>query len=743
MQHGEATPDLFRRTLLLWLVVGWFGALVLPWYQVYDGFWSFIWIEDGWPLDGEYAPGILQIFMQDHLWLLPLLICIGLPIICLVWKRDDPRLANLLMGCGGLGLCWILLQGFVIGLRGWNSEALHFLLGSPGPSQEGMGYGALLVASCLLFLFTQGWSLRGGIQGDGFVTGSIGLNVLLVLLFIFYPVVKILFSALLNEDGALAPVLFLEKLASSRIWQLSCLNSSLNCGVAWNSLYLAILVGVTTTLLGLAFALLVTRTSIRGKQTLRAITLLPIITPPFVIGLAVILLFGRSGVVNNFLEWAFGVPPTRWIYGLPGVWFAQTMAFTPIAFLVLIGVVEGVSPSMEEAAQTLRANRWQTFQSVTWPLMRPGLANAFLLGFIESLADFGNPLVLGGNFDVLSTQIFFAIAGAQADQGMAAVLALVLLGFTLTAFWIQRRWLGQRSYVSVTGKGDAGIPVRLPQRVRTAIAFVCVPFGVLTLTLYGMILFGGFVETWGYKHNFTFKHYIDAFALGWSDEFGLMWEGSAWNSFWTTLQISAISAPLTAGLGLLTAWLLVRQRFAGKDVFEFITMLSFAIPGTIIGIGYILAFNVPPIEITGTGIILIVCFLFRNMPTGIRAGVAAMAQLDPSLDEASLTLGAPSSTTLRKILLPLLRPALLAALVFSFVRAMTAISAVIFLVSADYDMATSYILGRVENADYGLAIAYSSILIVVMLIAIGGIQWVVGQRQLGRRGSSPISWSGN
>ena len=743
IQRGEATPYLFRKALLLWLIVGWFGALVLPWYQAYDGFWSFIWIEDGWPLDDEYAPGILQIFMQDRWWLLPLLICIGLPIICLGLKRDDPRLANLLLGCGGFGLCWILLQGFIIGLRGWNSEAFHILLGSSGPSQEGMGYGALLVASCLLFLFTQGWSLRGGVQGDGFVTGSIGMNVLLVLLFIFYPVVKILFSALLNEEGSLAPILFVQKLTSERIWQLNCFNTGLSCGVAWNSLYLAILVGITTTLLGLAFALLLTRTSTPGKKTFRAITLLPIITPPFVIGLGIILLFGRSGVVSSLLDWAFGIPPSRWIYGLPGVWFAQTMAFTPIAFLVLIGVVEGVSPSMEEAAQTLRANRWQTFQTVTWPLMKPGLANAFLLGFIESLADFGNPLVLGGNFDVLSTQIFFAIAGAQADQGMAAVLALVLLGFTLTAFWIQRKWLGQRSYVSVTGKGDAGIPVQLPKRVNTAIAFVCVPFGVLTLTLYGMILFGGFVETWGYKHNFTLKHYIDAFALGWSDEFGLMWEGTAWNSFWTTLQISAISAPLTAGLGLLTAWLLVRQRFAGKDVFEFITMLSFAIPGTIIGIGYILAFNVPPIEITGTGIILIVCFLFRNMPTGIRAGVAAMTQLDPSLDEASLTLGAPSSTTLRKILLPLLRPALLAALVFSFVRAMTAISAVIFLVSADFDMATSYILGRVENADYGLAIAYSSVLIVVMLIAIGGIQWVVGQRQLGRRGSSPISWSGN
>ena len=168
-------------------------------------------------------------------------------------------------------------------------------------------------------------------------------------------------------------------------------------------------------------------------------------------------------------------------------------------------------------------------------------------------------------------------------------------------------------------------------------------------------------------------------------------------------------------------------------------MLSFAVPGTVIGVGYILAFNIPPIEITGTGVILVVCFIFRNMPTGIRAGIASMSQLDPSLDEASLTLGARSFTTLRKILLPLLRPALIAALVFSFVTAMTAMSAVIFLVSADYDMATSYILGRVEFGDYGLAIAYSSVLIIVMLGAIGLIQLVVGKRELGRRDTESIA----
>src|SRR4029434_4925344 len=148
--------------------------------------------------------------------------------------------------------------------------------------------------------------------------------------------------------------------------------------------------------------------------------------------------------------------PTRWIYGLPGVWLAQVLAFTPIAFLVLIGVVEGISPSMEEAAQTLRADRWRTFTTVSLPLMRPGLANAFLLGFIESLADFGNPLVLGGNYPVLSVSLFSAIVGAQHDRARAAVLSIVLLAFTLGAFYAQRRWLGRPSYATRTRHGHSG-----------------------------------------------------------------------------------------------------------------------------------------------------------------------------------------------------------------------------------------------------------------------------------------------
>ncbi len=734
------------RTILIWLAVGMAGYVVLPWYVIEDGFWSFLWLVDGWPLDGDYAPGILQSTLHGKLWLAPVAVPLLAPLAVLGRERSDPVLARVLIATGVAGLAYLLLQGFAIGIQGWQFAWAETMFGPLGDRQFGMGYGALLVSATFLFLLTQGLAARGAVGGDGFVVGAIGLIIALVAAFIFFPVTQILTSALRDDSGVYSPGVFFDKFTDRSIWGIDCVFGALTCGAAWNSFLLAISTAAGTTLLGLAFALIATRTGFRAKRLLRMLTVLPIVTPPFVIGLAVILLFGRSGAVTHFLDWSLGIEPSRWIYGLPGIWFAQMLAFTPIAFLVLIGVVEGVSPSMEEAAQTLRADSWKTFTTVSLPLMRPGLANAFLIGFIESMADFGNPLVLGGNYDVLSTEIFFAIVGAQNDQGRAAVLALVLLGFTLTAFYAQRRWLGRKSYATMTGKGDSGIPVKLPLRLRWLAFGTALPWALLTGIIYCMIMFGGFVETWGRNHSFTLRHYIEAFSIATAADGGWLWTGAAWNSFWTTLTIATVAAPFTAGIGLLTAYLLVRQQFAGKNAFEFGTMLSFAIPGTVIGVSYILAFNVPPIELTGTGAILVLCFVFRNMPVGVRAGIAAMSQVDRSLDEASLTLGAGSFTTIRRVILPLMRPAIVAALVFSFVRAMTAISAVIFLVSANYDMATSYIIGRVENGDYGLAISYSSVLILVMITAITLVQLLVGKRRVHRRtgiGATPSALEGS
>ena len=719
------------------MAVGWVGFLILPWYVIEDGFWSLEWITDGYPFDLDYAPAILQITQGKAGWLAPVAFFLLLPVITLGRGRSDTLTSTALFVAGIGGFVWVMGQGFTIGISGWRYEWLDASFGLLETRQYGMGYGALLVCAAFLFMTTQAVASRGVMGGDIFVTGAIGMVVCVVGVFVFFPVSGILLSAVTDQSGAFSLPTFIDKFTDSKIWGLGCFSGRLSCGAAWNSLFLAILVGFGTTTLGLAFALAVTRSGIRATRLLRALTILPIITPPFVIGLAIILLFGVSGGATKLMAHLFDIPESRWIYGLPGVWLAQMLAFTPIAFLVLIGVVDGVSPSLEEAAQTLRADSWKTYTTVSLPLMKPGLANAFLLGFIESMADFGNPLVLGGNYEVLSTEIFFAIVGAQNDQGMAAVLALVLLSFTLSAFFVQRFWLGRSSYTTVTGKGDAGQHVMMPRRIRWPVYGGCSLWLILTLTIYAMIAFGGIVHTWGLDHSFTLRHYVNAFGIEFG-EHGLQWTGTAWNSFWTTVTIAGVAAPLTASIGLLTAYLLARQQFAGKNIFEFGTMLSFAIPGTVIGVSYILAFNIPPFELTGTAAILVLCFIFRNMPVGVRAGIAAMTQIDRSLDEASLTLGARSSYSIRKVILPLIRPAILGALVYSFVRAMTAISAVIFLVSAEYDMATSYIIGRVENNDYGLAIAYSTVMIFVMLAAVLVLQLLVGERRIRRQPSKPV-----
>lgn len=706
-----------KRTLRGWIAAGALALALLPWYQQEAGFFAGRWIGADWSATMSAAPALWLLLQHgtEALWpLFGLLLLAGAATLVALPRRTHGLLT---LSCGVLGLAYLAALAF---RPAW--------LGVEAP--PGLGYGALLVAASFLFLLTGGAALLGACRGDPFVTGMIGAVIALIALFVVMPVGHVLASAFIDASHQLNVAALWTRLSDSRIWSVNCLAGG-RCGVAWNTLYLGAMSATFCTALGLCFALVVTRTDFRAKRALRALTLLPIITPPFVIGLALILLLGRNGALTTFVANAFGVVPGRWVYGFFGVWLSQVLAYTPIAFMVLIGVVEGVNPAVEEASQTLGASRWQTLWRVSLPLMKPGLANAFLVTFIESMADFGNPMVLGGSYSVLSTEIYFAIVGAQNDEGRAASLGLILLCFSIAAFLLQRRWLGRKSYATVTGKADNGQHAALSPGFARFITGVVVVWTSFTLVIYGMVLSGGFVKQWGRDNSFTLRHYANAFGIDLGSN-GIHWTGTAWSSFFTSMSIAGIAAPLTAALGMTTAWLLVRQKFALKSAFEFGTMMCFAVPGTVIGVSYILAFNVPPIELTGTGLILILCFVFRNMPTGLRGGVAAMSQLDKSLDEASTMLRANSFTTARRIIFPLLKPAITTALVYSFVRSITSISAVIFLVSAKYDMATSYIIGLVENGQYGTAIAYSSMLIVVMLGCVLGVQKLVGQRRLRR-----------
>ena len=575
-----------------------------------------------------------------------------------------------------------------------------------------LGYAVMGLALALIALSTLALARLKVLQGDKFIIASLLLIILLIALFIVFPTIAIFKAMFYDESGAFVPGQVLDILGRSYIVR-----------VIGNSLMLSGFVGLMSTLFGLAFALYTTRIARRTAFVGKIFSILPIVTPPFVVGLGVTLMLGRSGYVTEWLM-HLGFTNTNWLYGFNGIAIAQILAFTPLAFMILDGALKSIHPSIEEASYTLRANRYQTFFQIIFPLLRPALANAFLLVFIQSLADFSNPLVLGGSFDVIATQIYFYIAGSQLDYASASTLGTILLLFSLGIFIVQYLWIGNRSYITVSGKSYRGEVQELPRGLKNAITALLAVWVVFNIVLYGSIFYGSFTVNWGVDYTLTTKNYAMLFGQGLND--------GAWPSLINTLIYAGIAAVLTALLGLLIAYIVVRKQFRGKKALEFLTMLCFAIPGTAAGVSYILAFNNAPLYLTGTGIIVIISMVMRDLPVGMRAAIAGLGQLDKSLDEASLSLKGSSFKTIIYIILPLLKPALLSALVTSFVKAMTTVSAIIFLVTADTRVATAYILNRVEDGEYGIAIAYGSILIVVMMSIILFFDWIIGDTRIAR-----------
>jgi iron(III) transport system permease protein len=588
-------------------------------------------------------------------------------------------------------------------------------------TRTSMGLGAGVVVICLAALFAIGISELGFQRGDTFIAGAVIFVVLMVGLFIFFPVWEIFRSVLFDKEGALAPLQFFRIITSFGVGR-----------VIGNTLILAFTVGLATTVFGLVFALYAVRATTRLRYLIRVFYILPIITPPFVVGMSLILIFGRAGMINDGLMFLFGpaglltapgdpglFERTGYIYGFTGIFLAQTLSLTPVSYMVISGMLASINPAMEEASLTMRASRWGTLWNVTLPLIRPGIANAFLLGMISSAADFGNPLVLGGEYDVLSTEIYFSIAGAQLDFAKAAALGIILLCLSLSIFFIQKKWIGKKSYVTVTGVETAGnvtpLPVGLQRGMTVFIALWLVLVGVLYLSIF----LGGFVKQWGADYTLTLSHHLEL----WSKGLG----SGAWPSFLHSMSYSMLAAPLTTLVGVLIAYILTRKQFYGRGIIDFGTVLIFAIPGTVIGVAYILAFNTAPIELTGTAIILIITMAIRAMPVGIRGGMSALSQISTNLEEASLLQRAGSLKTIRAVLLPLLKSTIVSSMAYSFIRAMTTVSAVIFLATAGTDVATTYILSRVESGDTGVAVAYGSVLIFTMLIFTLLVQLLTGR----------------
>jgi len=519
-----------------------------------------------------------------------------------------------------------------------------------------------------------------------------------VAIFVVYPLVRVLLASV-QVDGSWTLEGYGE-LAGRRLYRNALVNS----------LGVGTVVGVVSVAVGYVCAFVLTRLDVPGKTLLHYITMLPIVSPPFVSAVSILFLFGFNGLVTRQI---LGLSDFS-IYGFHGVVLSQVFTFAPIAYLSLRGVLASLSPTLEDAALNIGASRWQTFWKVSFPLSLPGIASAFLVVFIESMADFGNPLVLAGAaFPMLAPQAYLEITGSF-NLSRGATLAIVLLIPSMTAFAIQRYYLAKRQYITVTGKPTASTSKIVSDPVKWLLYGLVLFFALLVAAFYAVILVGAFTKVWGFNYAPTLAHFIYVFQVG-------------LNSVVDTLIVALVSTPVSGLLGMLVAFLVVRRVFPGRTALEFGSILSFAVPGTVVGIGYILAFNTPPFLLTGTLAILVLCFVFRYMPVGIQSGIAVLRQIDPSIEEAAQNLGASSLTTFRKVTLPLIAPAFFSGLVYAFVRAMTAISAAIFLVSANWNLMTVQILNQVGSGRLGVAAAFSIVVIVIVLIAIGIISLLVGR----------------
>jgi len=472
----------------------------------------------------------------------------------------------------------------------------------------------------------------------------------------------------------------------------------------WNSLLLGGAVAVSGTLLGFSFAYAVTRLSLPTwfNMALSAVSMLPLISPPFTSSIALTLSLGPNGILIKL----FGLQDFNF-YGFWGTFLSETLTFYPVAFMTLTTILSRIDSNLEDAAYSMGASPMRVFRTVTLPLAAPGLANAFLLVFACSLADFATPLVLAGHsFPVLPTQAYLQITGMYDLKGGAA-LSFMLLVPALIVYGLQYHWLSKKSFVTVSGKAGGRSSVKGPGPVPTALLLAFLTFVVVfILYIYALIFIGSVVRVWGINNTLTFENYKYVFNFG-------------RKAIYDTLIIACVGTPIGGLLSVLVGYATERLKVKGHKTLETVSLLNFALPGTVVGIAYVVAFNSKPLILTGTVTILIASYVFRYDSAGIRNVIAALQQIDPSIEEASASLGASSARTFRKVTLPLVLPAVLAGMRYLFIHSMTAISATIFLVSVRWSLITTRILECMTELQFAQACAFSIVLIILVFIASG------------------------
>ena len=521
---------------------------------------------------------------------------------------------------------------------------------------------------------------RKKLMADPIMVTTIVVLITFLTLFILYPLAILLVDSFVG-DGTFGFSIF------ERIFKMPTFTRAIT-----NTLKVGFLVGILSALIGLLFAYV--EVYVRMNKFVgglfKVVSMLPVVSPPFVLSLSMIMLFGKAGIITRFL---LGIYDNS-VYGFWGIVIVQTLTFFPVCYMMLKGLLKNIDPSLEEAARDMGASRWKVFTSVTLPLMLPGLGNAFLVTFIESIADFANPMIIGGSYDTLATTIY---------------LAVVLLCITLAMFIVQKYYLERKTAATLTGKASRARMLIEDKSVKTPLTILCALAAGFVILMYICVPIGAFFPTWGFKF---FPLTTKWFELVFTRYHGFQ-------AFRDSFVLSLISAPITALLSMIISYLVVKRKFKSKGFIEAVSMLAMAVPGTVLGVGYIRGFSNGVFNtgflqgLYGTGLILIIVFVVRSLPTGTRSGISALRQIDKSIEESAYDMGADSFKVFMTVTLPLIKDSFLSGLVTAFVRSITAISAIILLVTPQFLLITVQINEFAEKGSYSLACAFATILIVI------------------------------
>jgi iron(III) transport system permease protein len=440
--------------------------------------------------------------------------------------------------------------------------------------------------------------------------------------------------------------------------------------------------------------------------------LLPLAAPPYIFSISLITLFGRNGLINNFLNLDFN------IYSWTGVISAQCLAFLPLSFMMIENVLNSLNPSLEETASDMGASEVRIVRSITVPLAAPGLLKAALLVFVMTIAEFGNPAILGGRTPFLAVDAYLAITG-EGDFNMASVLSVVLITPCVLIFILHNYVLKGRGYATITGKGMAAEPKPIAPVIKIPFLIISLSVTVMVLLSFGVILMGSFVKIVGVDNTFVIDHVLNTQSN---------------IAIWNSIKVSLGAGLVGAIVGTLLAYVIMRGKFPGKHIMEMVALSGFALPGTVIGIGYIMAFNRPPFLLTGgiliiilncvfRGILIIILnCVFRFLAVGVEAGISKLHQISVEIEEASADLGADFLTIFFKVVLPIMFSAFVAGFIYTFMTTMMSLSSVIFLVTPGFDLASVYIYLTAQLGELGLASATTMKVIVIVAVSLGILQ---------------------